>query len=218
MSLQLDIFRNSLHLQLTIKNIGKAPAYNVEFEIDDKYKDIFRFNFSNKISYFAPEQCIESFGKPFKEFWEMDVSSIPIKVKYTAKDNSIFIDTFNLDWSHFEGVLLSNSPYDKIERSLEKISKSLDNIDKKSRDKANQIVPRIRIIEIQVTKFYFSCLFNDGFFDKIELVNLDYLKISNIEKIRLFSGDLYEESTNLTFTAEEIYSKFKNRKKIKYKL
>lgn len=40
-SLNLEPFHNSPTLKLVVKNIGKAPAYNIGFSIDKEYKEFF---------------------------------------------------------------------------------------------------------------------------------------------------------------------------------
>jgi len=67
--------------KLTIKNIGKAPAYNLSFLLDDKYFKFFRYGFNHQISYFAPEQEFSILTSGYKELKESEYENIPIKTK-----------------------------------------------------------------------------------------------------------------------------------------
>lgn len=210
LSLQIDLFRNSHHLQLTIKNIGKAPAYNISFNIDDKYKDFFDYNFNNRISYFAPEQKIECFGKNFNSFEDSEYKYIPISLTYYSKDNIIINDTFNLEWHHLAQQIIFPSKLKNIEKSLDKISKSLE-------VKTIERVSRLKILELHQSKFKFSCLFSNGYLGIIDSINIHKLKITDSSSLSIINGNLYESSTNLTYSAEELYYRFNNIKNKKYK-
>lgn len=207
-SLQLEVFRYSNLLQLVIKNIGKAPAYNVNFSLDEKYSDIFRFNFDTKISYFAPEQAIEAIAKPYKDFLEFNFDSIPVKVTYYSKDNRIISDTFNLEWIHFNGTLIDNNPYEKIEKELKNISKSIS-------DK-NESIQRIKIVDFNITDYFLICIFSDGYLGKVPISQSKKLGINSANKLIRSSNGLLDIETNLLYTAEELYYKFKalNRERV----
>ncbi len=216
-SLELGPFKGSLHLSLKIKNIGKAPAYNLAFEIEDKYKDVFRFNFNNKISYFAPEQEIEAFGKTYSEFLKLEIENIPVKVIYFSKDNNKIEDTYLLEWKQLDGILLEKEPISEIEKHLKLIAKEIK--DQTGLIKNNQIVSRINILEIEKTNFYFKCIFNNGFIGKIEKDKIYKLGLSNIEQVELLGNTLHDRTLRLEFKSEEIYNKFLKleESKIKYK-
>ncbi len=210
LSLQIDLFRNSHHLQLTIKNIGKAPAYNISFNIDNKYKDFFDYNFDNKISYFAPEQKIECFGKSYKDFENSEYKYIPISLTYYSKDNLEINDRFNLEWHHLARQMIPTSELKNIEKSLDKISKSLDS-------QSIERISRLKILELHQSKFKFSCLFSNGYLGTIDSTSIHKLKITDPSKLSIINGNLYEASTNLKFSAEELYYRFNNIKNKKYK-
>lgn len=216
-SLELSSFRTSINLSLKIKNIGKDPAYNITFKIDEKFSNIFRFNFKNKIGYFAPEQEIEAFGKQYSDFVALEVDNIPIKVKYFSRENIEYNETFLLEWISLEGVLLKNDDLSKIEQHLKKIS---TNIEKQTKSIANnkELISRISIIEIEKTEFYFKCLFNNGYLGKIDVNKINQLGFNDLDKVILYNNQIIDSSISLEFKSEEIYNKFLNleNKKIKY--
>lgn len=216
-SLVLSPFRSSSHLSLKIKNIGKAPAYNITFEIEDKYTDIFRFNFKNEINYFSPEQEIEAFGKEFSIFVALEVDYIPIKVIYYSKDKIKYEEVFLLEWNSLDGILLGDDNLEKIEKHLKKIS---DNFEKQTKviQENKEIISRIAIIEIEKTEFYFKCLFNNGYLGKIENIKICHLGLNDLSKVLLINNQIHDMSIPLIFKSEEIYYKFLKieNEKIKY--
>lgn len=203
-SLQLEPFRYSNYFQLVIKNIGKSPAYNITFTIDEKYIELFRFNFHTKISYFSPEQKIEALSKPYKELLELDFSFIPITVIYYSKDNRKFTETFNLEWNYYDGVLLENNPYDKIEKELKNISTHLKSISNKK-----ESIQRIKIVELDITDYFLICIFNNGYLGKVPISQSKKLGIKSVNKLIRSNNGLLDRDTNLLYTAEELYYKFK---------
>ena len=205
-SLEIEPYQGTQHLALKIKNIGKAPAYNISFEIEEKYKDIFRYNFDNKISYFAPGQEIESFGKQYREFINLEVENIPINVVYFSKENSKIEETFLLEWEQLDGLLLEKDALSEIEKHLKVISEEIKkqtNLIKKSHS-----ISRISILEIEKNSFYFKCIFNNGYIGKIEKDKIYKLGLSDINNVELDGSELYDRNLHLVFKSEEIYNKF----------
>jgi hypothetical protein len=216
-SLVLSPFRSSNNLSLKIKNIGKAPAYNITFEIEEKYSDIFRFNFKNKINYFSPEQEIEAFGKEYSFFVALEVDNIPIKVIYYSKDKIKHEEVFLLEWNSLDGILLGDDNLGNIEKHLKKIS---DNFEKQTKliQENKEIISRVAIVEIEKTDFYFKCLFNNGYLGKIENNKINQLGLNDLNKVQLINNQIHDRSTSSIFKSEEIYYKFMKieNEKIKY--
>ncbi|MCT7616261.1 hypothetical protein N5U05_00725 [Aliarcobacter butzleri] len=206
-SLVLSPFRSSIHLSLKIKNIGKAPAYNISFEIEEKYSDIFRFNFKNNINYFSPEQEIEAFGKEYAFFIALEVDNIPIKVIYYSKDKTKYEEVFLLEWNSLDGILLGDDNLGNIEKHLKKIS---ENFEKQIKVIQNnkEIISRIAIIEIEKTNFHFKCLFNNGYLGKIANSKIKELGLNDLSKVELVNNQIHDKSISLIFKSEEIYYKF----------
>lgn len=219
LSLELSPFRSSIHLSLKIKNIGKSPAYNIRFEIEEKYLDIFKFNFKNKINYFSPNQEIEAFGKEYSYFSSLGVDNIPIKVIYYSRERIEYEEMFLLEWNSLDGILLEDNQLSNIGKHLKKIS---DNVEKQTKLFQNnkEVISRINILEIEKTDFYFKCLFNNGYLGKIENNKISQLGLSDLDKVELVNNQLHDRTTELIFKSEEIYYNFLNieNKKIKYNI
>jgi len=206
-SLELGQLRGSSILSLKIRNIGKAPAYNITFEIEDEFKDLFRFNFKNKINYFAPQQEIECVAKHYNELNELDTSSVPIKVSYSSKDKQNFEEIFYLEWSSLDGVLLEKNPPEEISKNLEKIYKELEKFNRENEKKGNFIVSRIGLIEIEQKDFYLNCIFSNGFIGKINKDKMKSFGLSSFENIYLYNGQLRDTETRIIISPEELYNK-----------
>lgn len=209
-SIELITF-GAAHIGLKFRNIGRSPAYNVSFEIDEKYNDLFGFNFQNKINYFSPGQEFECFGKGLGEFRELDTDNIPITTKYSSKDNLIFEETFFIEWTSLRGRLIDTKPLQKIEKHLEKIYKELEKNNTFNKKNVNYVVPRIGLVEIEKTDFYLKCIFSNGFIGKIEKDKIKGFGLNSFENIYLLDGELYDDSTRTYLKAEEIYTKLKKR-------
>ena len=121
-SLTLEPLGNSMMLKLVIKNIGKAPAYKIDFSVNEKYKGIFRYNFENKISYFAPNQEITIFGKQYGEFENLEYDNIPITVTYYSKEDKYFNEVFKLEWQYLSETILGTDNIVSIDNNLKDIS------------------------------------------------------------------------------------------------
>jgi hypothetical protein len=210
-SVELITF-GAAYLGLKFRNIGKSPAYNVKFEINEKYEDFFGFNFKNKINYFSPGQEFECFGKQYREFLELEVTDIPIKVKYLSKDKKSFEETFYIEWESLKGRLIETKPLEKIEKHLEKIYKELEKNNSWDRKKGNYIIPRIGLVEIEKNDFYLKCIFSDGFIGKIEKNRIKDFGLNSFESIHLIDGKIYDDSKRIYIQAEEIYNKLKYQK------
>lgn len=126
-SIIFDIsFQAVSHSKIIIKNIGKAPAYNITFKIDKKYLSHFNgYTFENNIEYFAPDQEFYILANGFNNLKEAGFESIPITVNYKSNDDRTFNEIFNLRWQPFQY-------YEK--NTLEDIKKSFDNLNKEVKE------------------------------------------------------------------------------------
>ena len=116
--------------KLIIKNIGKAPAYNIRFELDEKYSEHFNYNFKNTISYFAPNQEIQTIGSGYKELDALGIDNIPIVILYESKDGVQIKETFHMEWKYLSQTLLGIDEVENARRALDNIEKELKSINK----------------------------------------------------------------------------------------
>jgi hypothetical protein len=125
MSLHID--GSSWVLKLIIKNIGKAPAYNIHFDIDKKYESYFSCGCSLKdeISYFAPNQEIYFSLGQFSDLEKIEGKSIPIKVIYYSKNSNKFEDNFSLEWRHLSGTVTNTNPFEGMKDGINNIDKAI---------------------------------------------------------------------------------------------
>lgn len=195
--------------KLTIKNIGKAPAYNLSFFIDDKYLKFFRYGFNHQISYFAPDQEFSILTSGYKELKESEYENIPIKIKYFSKDGSEILDTYTMEWQYLDKVLLEEDTLHTIKKELEHITQELKNLSSIAKDKKYLVSTKLSILELEKNEAYVQFIFSNGEIFKIENDKLIALELKDIEKIRIENGDLIDYSLGKRFLAEEIYAKIK---------
>ena len=69
-SIIFDISFDSISCsKIIIKNIGKVPAYDISFKIEEKYLQFFNgYNFINIIEYFASQQEFSILASGFSDF------------------------------------------------------------------------------------------------------------------------------------------------------
>ncbi len=213
LSLTLEPLDSTTTLKLVIKNIGKAPAYKIQFSIDSKFEQIFRYNFKNKISYFAPNQEIIIIGKQYSDFEKLDDINIPISIDYYSKEENIFNETFYLEWQFLEGTILETDSVKKIDKNLKDISLELKKLTTTIKEKEYEVTNKLKILEIEKTEMYLKFIFSNGYLDKVRIKDIHKLSFQDINKIRLSKGKLLDGDKNLIYTAEEIYYKLLNLKK-----
>jgi len=137
LSLYFDTFFKSNKLKLIIKNIGKAPAYNLTFSMDKKFDKYFNYNFKNKISYFAPNQELKIASEYYEVFDKLDCKHIPIKIKYYSKDKVYIEDDFILEWKYLSETLIGTDNIEGIKQNLESIQKEINTLNKTIKNKGN---------------------------------------------------------------------------------
>ncbi len=195
--------------KLTIKNIGKAPAYNLSFLLDDKYFKFFRYGFNHQISYFAPEQEFSILTSGYKELKESEYENIPIKIKYFSKDGLEILDTYVMEWQYLDKVLLEEDTLHTIKKELEHITKELKNLNSITKDKKYLVSTKLSILELEKNEAYVQFIFSNGEVFKIDNDHLATLELNDVEKIYIENGDLIDYSLGKRFLAEEIYAKIK---------
>lgn len=208
-SLHLTSFYSGGKLKLIIKNIGKAPAYNITFLIDEKFDKYFHYNFKNKISYFPPNQELTIITDYFEEFDKSGSDNIPIKLSYYSKDKRLIIDDFKLEWKYLSGTLIGTDNIEGIKKSLEDINKEMKNLNKVIKDKKYVVSNKLRILEIDKNDLYVQFIFSNEYIGKVARKDISKLKLGDIDKVYIDDGDLYDKLLRLKFTAEEIYNQFK---------
>jgi len=130
--ISLHIDGSSWLLKLIVKNIGKAPAYNIHFDIDKKFESYFSCGCSlnSKISYFAPTQEIFFSLGQYSDLEKIEEKSIPIKVTYYSKDNRKFEDNFSLEWQYLSGTVTNTNSIEGIKDGIKDINKSFEKLNK----------------------------------------------------------------------------------------
>ena len=204
-------FQAVSHSKIIIKNIGKAPGYDITFDVDEKYIPHFNgYTFENKISYFAPDQEFYILADGFNNLKEAGFESIPITVHYKSKDDRSFTELFNLGWQHFQYYETDN--IEVVKKSLEEINKEIKNINTTLKDKKYIISTKLSILEIEKKDDYIQFIFSNGQIFKIQREEIANIGLNDIEKVYLNNGDLTDHSINKRFTAEEIFYNISNLK------
>lgn len=208
-SITLEPFDNSPILSLVIKNIGKAPAYNINFSIDKEFEEFFSYNFENRIAYFSPQQEIVIFGQQYGEFENLSCNSIPIKVTYYSKDKKRFDETFQLEWQYLSKTLLGTDQIAKISDNLAKTVDELKKLNTTLKEKSYTVTERIKIVELEITDLFVKFIFSNGYIDKIAIADIQQLKLNDPKSLHLSDGSLVDYSIHKKFTAEEIFDTLK---------
>ncbi len=202
-------------LELIIENIGKAAAYNVEFEMDEKYKSCFHCgcDFKHKISYFSPNQQLVIGMDSYQNLEKLKFENIPIKVKYYSKEKELFEDTFSVEWKYLSGSALSTDNLEGIKKEIEKTVKEVKNLNQTIKDKEYFVTNKLKILEFEKTDTYVGFVFSNGYLIKVPLKEFtEKTGMEDIEEVYIDNGDLQDYSTGLKYTSEEIYDKLKDNK------
>jgi len=203
--------------KIIIKNIGKAPAYNISFDINEKYIELFNgYTFTNTISYFAPNQEFHILVDGFNIMSEKGYENISITVNYQSQDNRKISDLFNLEWGYIACYEKDNIA--DIGQALEDIKKEINTVNKTIKDKEYYITTKLKILKLEKTDMYLKFVFSNGYLGKICNDEISKLGISKIEEIYIDNGNLLDYSFDMKFTAEEIYYKLisLDKKCVKY--
>ncbi len=203
-------FSAASHSKIIIKNIGKSPAYNISFGIDDKYLELFNgYTFKDNISYFAPSQEFHILASGFSALNEAGYENIPITINYKSKDNRLITDIFNLEWKYM--VYYEKDNIEGIKQALEDIKKEVNTLNKTIKDKDYKVTTKLKILELEKTDMYLKFVFSNGYLGKIHNNEISKIGITNIGQTYSDNGDLIDRSIGMKFTAEEIYYKLQNR-------
>ena len=200
-------------LSLIVENIGKAPAYDIEFKMDKKYTSCFPCgcDFKHKISYFSPNQQLPICMDQYSNLEKLDFDSIHIEVKYSSKDGQLFEEIFTIEWKYLSGSALETDNLVEIKKAIEETAKEIKELHKTIKDKEYFVTNKLKILEFVKTDTDISFVFSNGFIMKIPINEFnEKIGIISIEKVRTNKGDLCDYSTRLTYTAEEIYDKLEN--------
>ena len=208
-SIIFDIsFQAVSHSKIIIKNIGKAPAYNITFKVDEKYLPHFNgYTFENTIEYFAPEQEFFILANGFNNLKEAGFESIPITVNYSSKDDRAFSEQFNLRWQHiqyFEQDILQD-----IKKSFDNLNKEIKELNKTVRNKRYFVSNKLSVLEIEKKDDYVQFIFSNGEICKIEKEYITDMGFKDIKNVYIDDGDIQDYSTRTKFTAEEVFSNIK---------
>lgn len=198
--------------KLNVKNIGKAPAYNLSFDVDEKYLNFFNYKFNQNISYFAPEQKFSILSSGYKELDESDYKNIPITVKYFSKDKRKFIDTFLMEWKHLDSALIEKGTLEEIKKSFDDLNKEMKELNKTVKNKKYFVSNKLSVLEIEKKDDYVQFIFSNGEIYKIEKKYIANIGLKDIENVYIDDGDIQDFSIRTKFTAEEIFNNIKNLK------
>lgn len=204
-SIIFDIsFQAVSHSKIIIKNIGKAPAYNITFKVDEKYLPHFNgYTFENTIEYFAPEQEFYILANGFNNLKEAGFESIPITVNYRSKDDRAFSELFNLRWQYFQ--YYEKDTLQDIKKSFDDLNKEIKEINKTLKNKKYYVSNKLSVLEIEKKDDYVQFIFSNGEICKIEKKSIADIGLKDIENIHIDDGDIQDYSTRTKFTAEEIF-------------
>jgi hypothetical protein len=204
-SIIFDIsFQAVSHSKIIIKNIGKAPAYNITFKVDEKYLPHFNgYTFENTIEYFAPEQEFYILANGFNNLKEAGFESIPITVQYKSKDDRTFTELFNLRWQHFQ--YFEKDTLQDIKKSFDDLNKEIKELNKTVKNKKYFVSNKLSVLEIEKKDDYVQFIFSNGEICKIEKKSIADIGLKDIENVHIDDGDIQDYSTRTKFTAEEIF-------------
>lgn len=197
-------------IEMVIENIGKAPAYDIEIDFDDKYLDCFLFDCTknkHRISYFSPNQQFTILLKQYRELEKTTHKFIPVSVRYQSKDGKVFEDTFNIEWKYLSSSEIEKDGLKEIKRELEKTTKTLEQINKTIKKKQILITYKLKILEFENTGDFVNIIFSNGFIKNVPISQLaKELHIENPDKYMIRNGDLCFCKDEITFLAEEVYA------------
>ncbi|ATB68506.1 hypothetical protein SJPD1_0378 [Sulfurospirillum diekertiae] len=211
-SIIFDIsFQAVSHSKIIIKNIGKAPAYDISFKVDEKYLSHFNgYTFENTIEYFAPEQEFFILANGFNNLKEAGFESIPITVHYKSKDNRSFTEVFNLRWQHFK--YFEKDTLEDIKKSFDDLNKEIKELNTTVKNKKYFVSNKLSVLEIEKKDDYVQFIFSNGEICKINKKFIADIGFKNIENVDIDDGDIQDYSTRTKFTAEEVFSNIMNLK------
>jgi len=211
-SIIFDIsFQAVSHSKIMIKNIGKAPAYNITFKVDEKYLPHFNgYTFENTIEYFAPEQEFYILANGFNNLKEAGFTSIPITVNYKSKDDRDFSELFNLKWQHFQ--YFEEDTLQEIKKSFDDLNKEIKELNKTVKNKKYFVSNKLSVLEIEKKDDYAQFIFSNGEICKIDKKQIADIGFKDMENVHINDGDVRDFSTHTKFTAEEVFNNIKNLK------
>lgn len=203
------------HSKIIIKNIGKAPAYDITFKVDEKFLPHFNgYTFENTIEYFAPEQEFYILANGFNNLKEAGFESIPITVNYKSKDDRAFSELFNLRWQHFQ--YYEKDTLQDIKKSFDDLNKEIKELNKIVKNKKYFVSNKLSVLEIEKKDDYIQFIFSNGEICKIEKKQISNIGLNDIENVYIDDGDIQDYSTRTKFTAEELFSNIKKLDGEKY--
>lgn len=209
-SIIFDIsFQAVSHSKIIIKNIGKAPAYNISFKVDEKYLPHFNgYTFENTIEYFAPEQEFYILANGFNNLKEAGFECIPITVNYKSKDDRKFSELFNLKWQHFQ--YFEKDTLQDIKKSFDDLNKEIKELNKTVKNKKYFVSNKLSVLEIEKKDDYVQFIFSNGEICKIEKEYIANIGFKDMGNVHIDDGDIQDYSTRTKFTAEEVFNNIKN--------
>ena len=212
-SIIFDIsFQAVSHSKIIIKNIGKAPAYNIIFKVDEKYLPHFNgYTFENTIQYFAPEQEFYILADGFNNLKEAGFESIPITVNYKSKDDRNFSELFNLKWQHFQ--YFGKDTLQDIKKSFDDLNKEIKELNKTVKNKKYFVSNKLSVLEIEKKDDYVQFIFSNGEVCRVERTSIADIGFKDIENVHVDDGDLQDFSTRIKFTAEEVFNNIRRLSK-----
>ena len=207
----------TLPIEMVIKNIGKAPAYDVVIEFDKKYLDCFSScctKDKNTFSYFSPNQQITILMKTYSDLSELDYDYIPIKVNYQSKEGRKFQDIFNISWKSLSSSQLQKDMLKEIKKEINNLQKEIKNIGNIFKDKEYFITNKLKILEFSKDNNEISLIFSNSEIFKIstkEFLKVLSFDIKDLDYIEVEKGNLINYNTRMPYMAEEVFYLLKNK-------
>ncbi len=128
----LQSFKRTTYMELVIKNIGKAPAYDIEIYFDKTFTEKLKEIKQNlpihiDISYFSPEQSVSYLAGSFEQLRQIPEQSFKIHLIYKAKDGKEFYETIHYNYSFYAMSDVSKTyEIEELNRMFEKLGNTID--------------------------------------------------------------------------------------------
>ncbi|QAR32025.1 hypothetical protein EP073_00980 [Geovibrio thiophilus] len=128
----LQSFKRTQYMELVIKNIGKAPAYDIEIYFDKTFTEKLKEIKQNipihiDINYFSPEQSVVYFAGDYEALKQIPEQSFKVHLSYKAKDRKEFTETIHYNYSFYATSDVSKTyEIEELNRMFEKLGNTID--------------------------------------------------------------------------------------------
>ncbi|TCK59585.1 hypothetical protein [Seleniivibrio woodruffii] len=133
LSIHMQSFKRSTHLEIVIQNIGKGIAYNTEVSFDKTFINTIHEYAKHlpeviKISHFAPGQQIAYLVCAYQNLPDGDNSFFDMTIQYEKEDKKMITKKIRYNYSFLKGSDVS-IPYEleKQKQMFENLGKTINN-------------------------------------------------------------------------------------------